>query len=121
MKSLLDEQLDEKLKSRLPEHDVFTVGELGWKGRKNGVLLRSMRDENFDVLITADRNVPYQQNLKKLKLIVIVLLVRSLKLEATAPLMSEVNAALTTLKPGEFIELDGFTTPQSPIQSNDEA
>jgi len=55
MKILIDECLPKKLKRELPNHDVATVREKGWQGKKNGVLLRLMSGA-FDVFITVDKN-----------------------------------------------------------------
>jgi len=63
MNLLLDECLPRKLKDDLPGHAVSTVLEMGWAGTKNGTLLR-LAETAFEVFITADRNVEYQQNLR---------------------------------------------------------
>jgi hypothetical protein len=70
---LLDENLPKRLKEILPPHKVHTVRDCGWNGVKNGELLRLMLSENFDALITFDRNLKYQQNFKKYSIPVIVL------------------------------------------------
>ncbi|MCY7353407.1 MAG: DUF5615 family PIN-like protein [Cytophagaceae bacterium] len=63
MKVLLDENLPRKLKFRLAPHEVFTVREMGWTGQKNGRLLKLMHKSGFQLLITADENLSFQQNL----------------------------------------------------------
>ena len=74
MKILLDESLPRKLKYDFDEsHDVFTVRDKAWLGKKNGELLRLMIEDDFDVFITVDRNLPYQQNLQKLEITIFVL------------------------------------------------
>ena len=73
MKLLLDENLPERLKEDLPDHQVFTVKELGWISFRNGDLLRLMIAKGFDALITVDRNLKYQQNFTKYPIPVIVL------------------------------------------------
>ena len=62
MKLLLDECLPRRLKRELPGHDVSTVPERGWAGIKNGRLLALM-EPDFDVFVTIDGNLRYQQNL----------------------------------------------------------
>ena len=57
MKILLDEYLPRRLKFQLKEHETLTVRELGWDAFKNGVLLRMMVQENFEIFITADQNL----------------------------------------------------------------
>jgi hypothetical protein len=74
MRILLDESLPQKLRYEFGgEHDVFTVQYKGWLGKKNGELLKLMTDDKFDLFITVDRNLTYQQNLEGLNLTIIVL------------------------------------------------
>jgi predicted nuclease of predicted toxin-antitoxin system len=64
MKLLLDEQLPTKLKYRFSElgHETFTVRDMNWLGKKNGELLNLISKENFDVFVTNDKNLHFQQN-----------------------------------------------------------
>ena len=65
MKILLDESLPTKLSEFFGiEHEVLSVRDMNWLGKKNGELLQLVIDNNFEVFVTADRNLPYQQNLK---------------------------------------------------------
>ena len=73
MKILLDENLPKRLKEILSDHKVFTVRDMGWNGIKNGELLKLMIANDFDALLTFDRNLRYQQNFKKFSIPVIVL------------------------------------------------
>ena len=61
MRVLLDECVPRTLREQLPGHEVKTVAQSGWTGVKNGELLR-LAAERFDVLLTVDRNLEYQQN-----------------------------------------------------------
>ncbi len=74
MRLLLDENLPKKLKMDFPEHEIFTVSDMKWTGKKNGELLQLMLADNFNALLTFDKNLQYQQNFKKYSLPVIVLL-----------------------------------------------
>jgi len=65
MKLLLDENLPKKLKIDFPEHEIYTVTDKGWNGIKNGQLLKLMIQEDFDALLTFDKNLQYQQNFNK--------------------------------------------------------
>jgi predicted nuclease of predicted toxin-antitoxin system len=74
MKILPDESLPGKLSNDFSEeHEVLTVRDMGWLGKKNGELLRLMTKKNFKLFITVDRNLPYQQNLQRLTLTIFVL------------------------------------------------
>jgi len=63
MRILLDECLPKKLKKDFKNFEVKTVSEMGWAGKTNGELL-PLAENNFDIFITADQNLQYQQNLK---------------------------------------------------------
>lgn len=73
MKLLLDENLPKRLKLDFPDHEIYTVRDKGWDGKKNGELMRLMVDENFDALLTFDKNLQHQQNFKKYTIPVLVL------------------------------------------------
>jgi predicted nuclease of predicted toxin-antitoxin system len=73
MKLLLDENLPKRLKADFPDFEIYTVSELGWNGVKNGQLMQLMIDHGFNVLLTFDKNLQYQQNFKKYTLTVLVL------------------------------------------------
>lgn len=97
---LLDENVDRKLKRSFdPEHEVVTVTEQGWSGKKNGDLLRAAEAE-FDVLVTLDRNIQHQQHLPKYKLAVVLIRSRSNRRADIEPAMEEVNRAVQDARPG---------------------
>jgi hypothetical protein len=74
MKILLDESLPIKLKNYFgTNHEVWTVKEKSWLGQKNGALLKLMDEDGFDLFVTVDRNLPYQQNLQRLPVTIFVL------------------------------------------------
>src|SRR4051812_31274960 len=98
MKVLLDECCPKPLKNVLTGAEIFTVEQAGFKGLKNGDLLMAATGQ-FDVLITADKNLRYQQNLPGRKLAIIELPVNSWKrLKALVP---AINAALSRIKSAE--------------------
>ena len=102
MKILIDESLPIELKDALAGFDVSTVKEMGWQGLKNGELLKRT-NEFFDVLITADKNLRYQQNLSRFKLAFIVFPSNHLEIVLRyAPIAQQ---ALSHIQSGEFIEL----------------
>ena len=93
MRILLDESVPRRLSSLLAGHTATTVARQGWAGVKNGELL-ALAAAEFDVLITADRNIEYQQNLLTLPLAVLVLVIRSNRLEEVVPLVPEILRTL---------------------------
>ena len=80
MKILLDECLDQRFRAELPGHEVSTVQEAGWAGTKNGDLLK-LAQERFDVFVTVDRNLSFQQNLPSFRIRVIVLSAKTNRLQ----------------------------------------
>ena len=72
MDVLLDECIDQRLIRALPGHDVRSVPQMGWAGIKNGRLM-ALAEQQFDVFVTVDRNLSFQQNLPKFTIAVIVL------------------------------------------------
>ena len=88
MKILLDESLPRKLKQDFPaEHEVFTVWDKGWLGRKNGTLLKLIAEDGFELFVTVDRNLPYQQNTRRLPLTIVVLCAVNNRLETLRALI----------------------------------
>lgn len=73
MKILFDEGVPKQLRRLLARDDITLVEEKGWKGIKNGRLLQLAEENGFDVLITADQNLKYQQNLKSRRIGIVVL------------------------------------------------
>jgi predicted nuclease of predicted toxin-antitoxin system len=103
---LLDEQLPRRLARVLPGHDVRTVQQEGWSGTKNGALLRRAAERGFEVFLTADQNLQYQQNLSQTSLRVIVLVAPSIKIEDLQPLAPDILAAISTVQAGELVRIE---------------
>lgn len=105
MRLLLDENLPKKLKLDFPEHEIFTVRDMGWNGIKNGKLLELMTADGFHALLTFDKNLQYQQNFQKYTLTVFVLSAPTNTYAVLAPLSVKVNAALVEgdLPVGPFV------------------
>ncbi len=103
MKILFDECMPQPLRRRLVEFEISTAQEMGWGRVKNGELLK--RAEGiFDVFLTADQQLKYQQNLKGRKLAMLVLSTnRWPKVKAKT---LEIVAAIHALRPGDYKELD---------------
>lgn len=96
---LLDENLDWRLKRSLPGHDVESVQKNGWAGIKNGELL-ARAEQTFDVFVTMDGNIEFQQDYARLRLSIVALRARSNRLQDTEPLMEKLLAHLPTLRIG---------------------
>lgn len=73
MRLLLDENLPRRLKLDFAEHEIYTAADKGWTGVSNGRLLALLTENNFDALLTFDKNLQYQQNFTKYTITVIVL------------------------------------------------
>ena len=102
MHILLDECLPRKFGLWLAGHNVRSVQTEGWSGIKNGELLKRASGANFNVFITMDRNLPYQQSLRGLSIAVIVLAARSNDLADLTPLAEFTMEALSRIQPGEI-------------------
>ena len=105
MRILLDENVDRRLKQAFAEgHEVITVAEAGWAGKKNGELLR-LAEREFDALVSTDKGILHQQNLARFDLTIVLLRAKSDAREDLAPLMDEVNAALGSVEPGTVVRV----------------
>src|SRR6267154_2052172 len=104
-----DEALDRRvlprtLKRLLGGHECRTVQEMGWSGKKNGVLL-SLAELEFDVLVTVDQGIEYEQNLANRRMAVLVLTGRSNQIEDLEPIIPAALAALRSIHPGRAIRV----------------
>jgi len=106
MRILLDESLPRRLRNSFPGHEVATVPETGWSGLENGELLQ-LAASRFDLFVTADQNLEYQQNLSSLPLSVAVLAAPSNRVEALLPLVAQLLARLDNLPARTFVRCDG--------------
>lgn len=94
---LLDESVPRDLLLHLSGIDAVTVQSLGWAGMKNGVLLRATRDSGFQILVTVDRRMEYQQNISKSGLALLVLQARSTRIPDLLPLVPALRERITFL------------------------
>lgn len=99
MRVLLDECLPKKFKNEFYGHEIFTVPEAGWAGKKNGQLLRLAAAE-FDVFITMDQNLHYQQVLSNKNIAVIILQSQSNRYEDLKTIVPQVKLVLHNATPG---------------------
>ena len=104
MRILLDESLPRRLASHLDPHDVSTVQQCGWAGKKNGELL-AVAQTTFDLLLTADQNLPFHQPLSQFSISVMILHAHSNRLEDLLPLLPDIQSALETLTSHQVVHI----------------
>lgn len=107
MRVLLDEHLPIRLAAELVGHSVSTVQGERWSGTANGTLLAKAANAGFDVLLTNDKSIEYQQNTAKLPLGVVVFGAPSNKIEDLEPLVPSALAAIDSIGPGELRHATG--------------
>ncbi len=104
MRVLLDECLPEGLAKELPGHDVKTVRQAGLAGRKDGALLLAASGR-FDVFLTADRSLEWQQQVRSLALAFVVFRSRSNSLLSLRPLIPDALRAIDFVAPGQVLRV----------------
>lgn len=104
MRILLDECIDRRLARDILGHEVRTVAEMGWAAMKNSKLL-GVAEKNFDVFLTVDRNLPFQQNLQKFNISVVVLTGLTTRLKDLRPLIPNLLKILPSAKRGEVVSV----------------
>jgi predicted nuclease of predicted toxin-antitoxin system len=117
---LLDENLlSKKLKKPLVDagHSVQNVEDMGWRGVKDRELLTLAEKSSFDVFITADKNLPYQQSLRDLTLKFIVLNVQNTRPDYLLPLITQISSLLVSSPSSVMLINDGGDA--TPFNSND--
>jgi hypothetical protein len=95
----LDECVDWRLARHITEHDVKSARQMGWSTIKNGELL-ALASKSFDVFVTVDRNLSFQQNVGRLPISVVVLAARTNRLADLIPLVPNLLVAIGTVKSG---------------------
>jgi hypothetical protein len=102
LRILLDEGVPHVIKRRLNTLSIFTVEEMGWRGIKNGALLDLMAEE-FQTIVTTDKNLPFQQNLAQRRIAAVIL--PSNRIQTVIELLPKIESALVTISPGQFVEI----------------
>jgi hypothetical protein len=103
---LLDNCVPWRLAKSIPGHDVASVIHLGWAALTNGKLLDAMAGE-FDVLVTVDKGIQYQQRLDDRPVALVLLRAPSNRLPDLLPLLPALLQVLSEVKPGEVREIAG--------------
>ncbi|MEW6248919.1 MAG: DUF5615 family PIN-like protein [Nitrospirota bacterium] len=101
MRILLDECVDRRFAKEIAGHEVATVPQQGWAGIKNGDLL-ALAQEQFDVFVTVDRNLAFQQDLPQFNIAVVVLQAPSNRLWDLRPLVPKLQTILTGVTKGQL-------------------
>jgi putative NIF3 family GTP cyclohydrolase 1 type 2 len=101
---LLDENVPHKLRLSLARNEVTTVAYGGWSGLKNGELLSAAEREGFDVFLTGDRGLEYQQNLANRKIAIVWLSTNNWPILKKH--VARVAAAVEGARPGTFARVD---------------
>ena len=106
-KVLLDENLPRPLKSHFSNQLIVTsVPDLGWQSKQNGELLSAMAAEGISYLLTADRNLRFQQNLSLHNITVVVLVSYDTRLKALVPHVETIEQAILQHSDETFVEID---------------
>ena len=107
MRVLIDESLPVELADELPGCDAVTVHDQGWLRLRNGVLLRAAVSAGFDVILTADSKLRYQQNLRKIGIAAVVVVHVRNRIEDLRPLIPRIIEAIASVRTGDVIEVAG--------------
>ncbi|MDQ3283623.1 MAG: DUF5615 family PIN-like protein [Acidobacteriota bacterium] len=102
---LFDENLPRLLRRRLADFEIRTVQEEGWGSFRNGELLRRA-EGNFDVLLTADRGMQYQQNLTTFSIGVVVIVTPRLQLQLLERAAEQLANAIERVAPGQLLHVN---------------
>jgi len=104
-KLLLDECIPRKFKNHLPGHESVTVPEAGLAGKKNGDLLSFAEVSGFQVFLTLDRGIEYEQNLTRRNLAVVLIRAKSSRLADLLPYVPEILSALGSIEAGQLVHV----------------
>jgi predicted nuclease of predicted toxin-antitoxin system len=101
---LLDECLPKRLKRDLVGHWARTVPEMGWASKTNGELL-TLAEADFEVFLTVDRNLSFQQDVSRFKVAVVVLVAKGNRYQDLQPLIEKLLAVLVDVAPGKLVRV----------------
>jgi predicted nuclease of predicted toxin-antitoxin system len=105
MKILLDECLPRKLKDYFASHECQTVPEALLAGKKNGELLAVAERQGFEIFLTMDKGLAYQQNLSGRQIAVIIFRAKSNRLADLTPWVEACLAQMRSLRPGQIARI----------------
>lgn len=104
MRILLDECLPKRLKRDLVGHQARTVPEMGWASKKNGELL-ALAEGGFDVFLTVDRNLSFQQDIARFNVAIVILVAKGNRYPDLQPLVPDLLAVLVGVAPGQLVRV----------------
>lgn len=104
-KLLLDECVPQRLREHFADADPYTVAYMKWDGIKNGKLLTLAVENGFDIFLTTDKNLAYQQNITQHKIAIVVLDVPIAKMKYLVPLVGKVKDQLNSFAAGKVYEI----------------
>ena len=107
MKVLLDECIPRKLKNALSDHECQAVPEAGLAGRKNGLLLLLAESRGFEVFLTMDKGLQYEQNLAAHRIAVLIIRAKSNRLDDLLPHLDACRSAMNAIQPGAVVLVGG--------------
>jgi predicted nuclease of predicted toxin-antitoxin system len=102
---LLDECIPRKFKEHFADHECITVPELGLAGKKNGELLSLAEEDGFQVFITLDRGIAYQQSLSGRKIAVVLIRAKSSRLVDLVPNVAKILEVMGSIEPGQIVHV----------------
>jgi hypothetical protein len=105
VKILFDHCVTKPFRKALPNHYIKTTREMGWEGLKNGLLLAQAQEAGFEVLLTVDQNLRYQQNLSGRAIAVVVLIAAGITVEDLLPLVPTLENTLAQIESGHIYEV----------------
>jgi hypothetical protein len=105
MKILLDECIPRKLKYALPEHECQTAPEAGFANKKNGVLLTLAQGAGFELFLTMDKGIEYQQNLTGRSIAILIVRAKSNRLKDLLPYVEACRSIIRIIKTGELVRV----------------
>jgi predicted nuclease of predicted toxin-antitoxin system len=107
MKILIDECVPRKLKYSLPDHEFHTVPEAGLAGKKNGSLLDLAESAGFEIFVTMDKGLEYEQNLAGRSMAILILRAKSNRLADLLPLAPDLLRTMKLARKGEIHRISG--------------
>jgi len=107
MRILIDECIDERFRNSFSNHDCQTARYAGLAGLQNGELLTAAQTAKFDVFLTVDQGIEYQQNLAGRSIAIIIFRTKSNRLKDLLPHVSVCLAHIQSVQPGEIVRIEG--------------